>query len=124
MSGLLKPSGGEDRAWRVEDFPEGTNALHPLRIVGGDRLRSYSTVEFERGAAGIAWFLNRWFINGPGIDDEGAYGLIDVLAGEDIVGEIGVADARTFQRLKVKLGCRVESTDGDPLPQPTIERNR
>lgn len=107
---MLKPS--RRLHWSPEDFPPGTEGIRLCRIVRDD-LRLYEVMLFESGASGIAWFLNRWFIHGDSIDDEGAYGQIDVM-GDDgwvILDDIGIADRRAFQRLRVKLGCKVESPE-------------
>lgn len=98
--------------WRAEDFPEGTEGLRLVRMVGDD-LRTFECMFFERGAAGIAWFLNRWFIHGDRIVSEGEdYGLADVIGNEGwtILDEIPL-DREGFQRARVKLGCRVDSPD-------------
>lgn len=98
--------------WRPEDFPEGTEGLRLVRIVG-DELRTFECIVFERGPAGIARFLNRWFIHGDHIPDQGdEYGQADVMGkdGWSILDEIPL-DREGFQRARVKLGCRVEDLE-------------
>ena len=113
---MLKPA--RPHHWQASDFPEGTEGLRLVRMVGPDELRTYECILFQRGAAGIAWFLNRWFIHGDKIvtDESGDYGQADVMGegGWGILDEIAVADAATFQRLRVKLGCKVEDLETAP----------
>jgi hypothetical protein len=105
--------------WQASDFPAGTQGLRLVRMVGPDELRTYDCILFRNGAKGIAWFLNRWFIHGdkivtsPGDD----YGQADVMGddGWGILDEICIADAATFQRLRIKLGCKVEDMEAAEL---------
>ncbi len=109
---MLKPA--KPHHWSASDFPEGTEGLRLVRLVGSDELRTYETIMFTRGAAGIAWFLNRWFIHGDKIvTDGGDYGQADVMGndGWDILDEVCIADAATFKRLRIKLGCKVEDQE-------------
>jgi hypothetical protein len=100
--------------WQASDFPEGTEGLRLVRMIGPDELRTYEAIKFTAGAAGIAWFLNRWFIHGDKIVTDGSdYGLADVMGndGWDLLDEICIADAATFQRLRIKLGCKVDDQE-------------
>jgi hypothetical protein len=102
--------------WQASDFPEGTQGLRLVRMIGPDELRTYEAILFTKGAAGVAWFLNRWFIHGDKIateEDHSDYGQADVMGddGWSILDEIGIRDAATFQRLRVKLGCKVENLE-------------
>jgi hypothetical protein len=121
--GLLQPS--RPQFWSPSDLPEGTTGLRLVRPVQpGDRLRAYTAMDCKDGAAGITQTLNQLFIHGDVIDTEGSYGLIDLLGESDtILGEIGIADPAAFQRLRRKLGCRIESTDGDPLATPQTTKD-
>lgn len=111
--GLLKPSG---MWWSRDDLPATTSGLRLVRVLGGDRLRAYTVMDCKDGAAGIAHTLNQCFVTDSAVDEDGSYGLVDLLDGYEIVGEIGIAEASAFQRLRRKIGCKVESTDGDPVP--------
>lgn len=112
-TGMLLPR--RPHFWSTSDLPQETAGLRLVRILSGHRLRSYTPMDCKDGAAGIAQTLNQLFVHGDAIDTEGSYGMIDLLGEDDtIIGEIGIADPKAFQRLRRKLGCTVESTDGEP----------
>lgn len=109
---MLEPTG--DWNFRAEDFPEEAMGTRLVRIVQpGDRLRLYEGIRWPSGRAGIAQFLRQTVLPKDAFAN-GDYALADVLDEDhNIIAEFGIANAEAFRRIKNKLRCRVESTDGD-----------
>jgi hypothetical protein len=111
---VIKPA--HPNHWEASDFPDEAVYLRPVRILPGDRLRTYLAISHPEGMGVFASLFNRSFLKGDAIDDEGAYALIDVLDEEmDIIDEIGIADRKPFQLVLRRMGCKVDSTDGVPV---------